>query len=712
MYISEVSRQTGVCYNTIHKWWKQLQEDGNYNPKEENDLKHHALSPRLEEKIINEIEENFLLPGYFFNNQILKMIARAAYDAAPEEDKLRKSFQASTKWCQNFRKRHGYVWRKGHYKRRPLQNETTRRIAENFQATIKELYQKLAAQNQLFLLVNADETSWKLAYMCQLTWAKKGAKEVRISTNYDDKESFTSLCAINAENEKLPLFLLAKGETNRCHAQFGNIQFDFPETQVYHTTKGWSNSESMMEYLKWLRSYYDRKYKFTEDYESDETKIHLILDLHSSHQKENVKKLAEELHIQLYYIPAGMTDLMQPCDIRVFGALKAKARSCWYRMIYTNKDYIPTKEDAARVLCSCWESLSEEVLDSAWIMYAFAVEQEEQQNAIVPGYDEPDSSVEFHETIQHFAFSQECDADDGEFMSDSVCDEEPCSDESNDSDEEWEREDDLYVPLSEIQTKIETENTSSTLNDEIILDEKDMEIAQIRNLQRLTNMPFVVGLTNLGSSCYFNTFMQILFTLPNMEQFLVSDDEIYETREKEQDQNTLYMLKQYVIDLHTKMIEACSQFYLSAPKVFVHVPGPFHKLLSNINSVWLGAPYLLCKDLLKQDKVSYIWLEDLDKLEESISEETLKQVLILHRDPAKRQTAMEFPFEFSWTSQQSGVTYNYSLKLVITNPYLHFIAFKRINRSKSFFKINDSEISKVRYYPHSESHMGVYFQTF
>ena len=73
----------------------------------------------------------------------------------------------------------------------------------------------------------------------------------------------------------------------------------------------------MIEYLKWLRSYYDRNYNCREGYEPRETEIHLMLDLHSSHRKENVKQLAEELHIRLYYIPAGMTDIMQPCDIRV-----------------------------------------------------------------------------------------------------------------------------------------------------------------------------------------------------------------------------------------------------------------------------------------------------------------------------------------------------------------------------------------------------------
>ena len=54
--------------------------------------------------------------------------------------------------------------------------------------------------------------------------------------------------------------------------------------------------------------------------------------------------MAKKLNIQLFYVPAGMTDIYQPCDVRVFGALKAKARSAWYQLIYRDKNFRATKK--------------------------------------------------------------------------------------------------------------------------------------------------------------------------------------------------------------------------------------------------------------------------------------------------------------------------------------------------------------------------------
>ena len=139
--ISAVAQQTGVCYNTINSWKNRLHENSDFNPKKEHDLKHRAMSPRLEEQIVSEIENNFLLPGYFFNNNILKIIALAAFESAPEEDKYTKKFKASSKWCKGFRIRHGYVWRKAHYKRRPIPNIKTEAIAAKFHKNITSLYQ-------------------------------------------------------------------------------------------------------------------------------------------------------------------------------------------------------------------------------------------------------------------------------------------------------------------------------------------------------------------------------------------------------------------------------------------------------------------------------------------------------------------------------------------------------------------------------------------
>ena len=98
----------------------------------------------------------------------------------------------------------------------------------------------------------------------------------------------------------------------------------------------------------------------------NDQKVHLILDLHASHKTESVKKLAKELNIQLWYIPPGCTDLVQPLDVRCFGALKSTARRLWREQIAENPDKRFKKRDAVAILIAAWEHLSTETIEEAW----------------------------------------------------------------------------------------------------------------------------------------------------------------------------------------------------------------------------------------------------------------------------------------------------------------------------------------------------------
>ena len=81
----------------------------------------------------------------------------------------------------------------------------------------------------------------------------------------------------------------------------------------------------MMRYLQWLRIQMNTKHH------AERKTIHLVLDVYVAHRTEAVKAGAAAHNIKLYDIPAGHTDSLQPLDIKVFAALKAKARGYWYR---------------------------------------------------------------------------------------------------------------------------------------------------------------------------------------------------------------------------------------------------------------------------------------------------------------------------------------------------------------------------------------------
>ena len=51
----------------------------------------------------------------------------------------------------------------------------------------------------------------------------------------------------------------------------------------------------------------------------------LIMDTCAAHRMESVKEKARALDIELVFVPPSCTDLVQPLDIKVFGALKSYA---------------------------------------------------------------------------------------------------------------------------------------------------------------------------------------------------------------------------------------------------------------------------------------------------------------------------------------------------------------------------------------------------
>ena len=100
--------------------------------------------------------------------------------------------------------------------------------------------------------------------------------------------------------------------------------------------------------------------KVATEYES---RIHLILDVYRAHFTESVRKHAENLNIELIPIPAGMTDEMQPLDLRIFGPLKRYATRLFRLRLRIDPDVNRTKKDA------CWSIYCKNVPKDASELY-------------------------------------------------------------------------------------------------------------------------------------------------------------------------------------------------------------------------------------------------------------------------------------------------------------------------------------------------------
>lgn len=183
-----------------------------------------------------------------------------------------------------------------------------------------------------------------------MTWAQTNAESVTIDIKGSEKDGLTVLATIGADGSKLPLFFIASGKTARVEAsQVAPQTGDW----VTHTPSGWQTSESFQLYLLHLREL------FCDD------PLDLILDVHSSHRTQEVKTLAQNLGINLHYIPVGATDALQPLDRRVFGALKSSAR----RLFRQRREVNRTLVDACEDLRIAWENVGSDVLEEAWDCY-------------------------------------------------------------------------------------------------------------------------------------------------------------------------------------------------------------------------------------------------------------------------------------------------------------------------------------------------------
>jgi hypothetical protein len=186
-----LEEQSGVSRNTLNAWQRMHMDHPNFDPR--TDFCHRSMSTRLEEQLLLCIEKEYLKPGFFFNNQILKNLALRAWAIADEEDKIRETFKASDRWCENFRKRYQYVWRKAHIARRSKHDENFFNQTAYFLAKMHQLFEKHKLTDTMFLIVNMDETSWKVAYPGELTWAKRGSKEVKVNVQYNQKKTITAI---------------------------------------------------------------------------------------------------------------------------------------------------------------------------------------------------------------------------------------------------------------------------------------------------------------------------------------------------------------------------------------------------------------------------------------------------------------------------------------------------------------------------------------
>jgi hypothetical protein len=127
----------------------------------------------------------------------------------------------------------------------------------------------------------------------------------RVLIHGDGKENLTALATIIASDDRLSLFFLAHGRTERIErSQIGDVTPHW----VSHSTNGWMAKKILEQYIGLLRQYYP-----------DGPELYLMLDSNSAHRNEGMKERVKALNTRLFFIPPGMTEVFQPlqfeCDV-------------------------------------------------------------------------------------------------------------------------------------------------------------------------------------------------------------------------------------------------------------------------------------------------------------------------------------------------------------------------------------------------------------
>ena len=110
--------------------------------------------------------------------------------------------------------------------------------------------------------------------------------------NVNDKDVIIILAIVTSDWSKLPLYIIAKGKTKRCCSSLGNTNWHW----ISHSESGWVYENIFIYFIDKINDYFHGQ------------KIHLILDCYAAHRKQSVIEHARNKNINLYFIPAGMTD--------------------------------------------------------------------------------------------------------------------------------------------------------------------------------------------------------------------------------------------------------------------------------------------------------------------------------------------------------------------------------------------------------------------
>jgi hypothetical protein len=140
---------------------------------------------------------------------------------------------------------------------------------------------------------------------------------VAISIAGNEKDAFTVMATVSLTGQKLPLYILALGETvcseEKQLGEPGDNASDYSPT-------GWMMVSTMIRYLEWLRELLD-------DRDREKRIYHVLMDSYPVHIADPIRLQTRLLEFDVPFVPSGMTNKYYPLDHSIFGCMESTARA-------------------------------------------------------------------------------------------------------------------------------------------------------------------------------------------------------------------------------------------------------------------------------------------------------------------------------------------------------------------------------------------------
>lgn len=188
------------------------------------------------------------------------------------------------------------------------------------------------------LYVNSDQTQIVYAQGSNITWTKRGTKQVS-TIGEDEKRAFTAVVSVSCSGKFLPLQMVYQGSTtkscpqptaahyNECISH--GFRFECSKTDTYWSTH--ATMESLVDSI--IAPYFEAEKKVLGL--PPEQKAIWQIDVWSVHRSDKFWSWMKMQHpsIVLQFVPGGCTSILQPCDVGIQRVFKHALKRSYHEDI-------------------------------------------------------------------------------------------------------------------------------------------------------------------------------------------------------------------------------------------------------------------------------------------------------------------------------------------------------------------------------------------